>query len=440
MACEFFGATKRELKAKHLLDLYTSDNFELVSRMVPTPDGKGGKVRHQEVKVKRADGSVAEVEINSNLLYNTDGKVIGTLTIQRDITSRKKAEEKLRESEERYRTIFQTAEVGLVELDYSELKSTLEKLKKEGIENWRVYLETNPELVEQAGEKVKIIDANEATLKLAKAKSKDELPRTIQKFFGPRSQKQVREIIVAIAEGKNSFSGEAVLYNLQGEPVYVLLNLTIPAPEAKFKNLLVSLVDITQRKKIEEEKDLLLNKLHELNKQLETLAITDGLTKLYNYRFFMENLNREFSRAKRLGQPLSLLMADIDNFKSFNDTYGHQLGDEILAKVAEILKSSRRGSDIVARYGGEEFVLLLPDTSLDKAMILAEKLRKKVENTFIRAGRQNLRVTISLGVAGLENNNLKKTQELLKMTDKALYLAKKAGKNKVCSVQTGAVA
>ncbi len=115
MATEFFGVSKRELKSMHLLDLYTSDNFELVAKMVPSPDGKGGKVRHQEVKVKRADGSIADVEINSNILYDADNKVIGALTIQRDITARKKAEERLSESEERYRTIFQTAEVGLID-------------------------------------------------------------------------------------------------------------------------------------------------------------------------------------------------------------------------------------------------------------------------------------------------------------------------------------
>ena len=182
---------------------------------------------------------------------------------------------------------------------------------------------------------------------------------------------------------------------------------------------------------------MLLEKLHHLNKQLETLAVTDGLTMLYNHRFFMETLNREFSRSRRMSMPLALLMADIDNFKNFNDTYGHQLGDEILINVAEVLKNSRRGSDIVARYGGEEFVLLLPDTGLEQAAIVAEKLRKRMEESSIESNHGKLNITISLGAAAMEKNSLRNPKDLLILADKALYQAKREGKNKVCKVEEG---
>ena len=434
MATEFFGVSKRELKSMHLLDLYTSDNFELVAKMVPSPDGKGGKVRHQEVKVKRADGSIADVEINSNILYDADNKVIGALTIQRDITARKKAEERLSESEERYRTIFQTAEVGLIELDYSEAKQVIKNVKEQGIKDWREYLDNNPEVPASICRMVNAVDINRAGIKIFGAEHKSDLLGSVDRFFCQESYKSFKNIVIAVTEGKTTYHEEGVYLTLKGEKIIILISLTVPPEDAKYKNILMSVVDITERKKVEEEKDLLLTKLHQLNKQLETLAMTDGLTKLYNHRFFMENLSREFSRAQRLNEPLSLLMADIDNFKNFNDTYGHHLGDDILFRVAEVFRKSRRGSDIVARYGGEEFVLLLPDTSLDKAMALAERLRKKVEEFVLQSDYGSLKITVSLGAYALNKNNLRHPKELLIMADKALYLAKKGGKNLVSTV------
>ena len=437
MATEFFGCTRRELKAKHLLDLYTSDNFELVTSMVPTPDGKGGKVRHQEVAVKRSDGSVACVEINSNLLYDSDGKVIGALTIQRDVTARKNAEVALRESEERYRTIFQTAEVALLEVEYDQLKAALDKLREQGKRDWNKYLSSNPDFLTFAGSMLRVVDANRAAIKLFKAESKNSLLGELSKLFNRPDSVFQKDFIKAIAEEHGTFQAESAFSTLEAEKIHTLISLAIPRNEATFRNLLVSLVDITERRKTEEEKDQLLEKLHQLNRQLETLAGTDGMTKLYNHRFFMETINREFSRSHRMGLSLALLIADIDDFKNFNDTYGHQFGDEILVKISEILRTARRGSDIVARYGGEEFVLLLPDTGLEQAVIVAEKLRKKVENSVIDSKPDKLKVTISVGAYAMERSSLHNPKDLLMLADKALYRAKRAGKNRVCTVEEG---
>ena len=300
MAIEFFSTTKRELKNKHLLDLYTSDNFELVTKMVPTSDAKSGKVRHQEVVVKKADGAVANVEINSNLLYDKDGKVTGALTIQRDITARKKAEELLRESVERYRTIFQTAEVALIEVDFSQLKSALWKRKDQGVTKWTEYFEKNPDFVRSAAELLNVVDVNEAAIKLFEAERKEELLGLAANMLTNPTSRYFRNLLAAITMGRKNLQAEAVYQTLKGSEIHTLVSLAIPRENAKFKNLLISLVNITERKKSEEEKDMLLEKLHHLNKQLETLAVTDGLTSLYNHRFFMETLNREFSRSRRM--------------------------------------------------------------------------------------------------------------------------------------------
>ena len=165
--------------------------------------------------------------------------------------------------------------------------------------------------------------------------------------------------------------------------------------------------------------------------KIEQLATTDGLTGIYNRRYFEETLEKELRRAKRFNHPVSLIILDIDYFKKFNDSYGHQTGDQVLKTVAEMTKSNARDSDIVARYGGEEFVAILPETDLDGAMVLAERLRWAVENySFVFDGNQ-LKITISIGVAYSESID---KITLVKNADAALYKAKESGRNKVCTL------
>lgn len=170
--------------------------------------------------------------------------------------------------------------------------------------------------------------------------------------------------------------------------------------------------------------------------KLEELAITDGLTKLYNHNYFQHCLSYEFSKAQRYNLPLSLIMVDIDNFKSFNDTYGHQMGDIVLATLGRLLKDNVRKIDIVARYGGEEFAIILPHTQAKDSQLLAERVRVEAEKYIISGmmGR-HLNVTISLGVATFANDNFKNKDDLIKGADDALYKAKRSGKNRVDAFQ-----
>lgn len=148
------------------------------------------------------------------------------------------------------------------------------------------------------------------------------------------------------------------------------------------------------------------------------LAVTDGLTGLANHRFLMERLGEECARARRLGSGLSLLMADVDHFKRYNDTHGHQAGDEALVSVAALLRRQIRRTDFVGRFGGEEFVVLLPETPVPEAQGIAEELRRRCE--------RSLPVTLSIGVA--EGHD---PETLLAAADGALYGAKAAGRNRV---------
>lgn len=168
-----------------------------------------------------------------------------------------------------------------------------------------------------------------------------------------------------------------------------------------------------------------------LYETVEELAITDSLTGLYARRYFFERMNEEQSRSKRHNFNFAFLMADIDDFKACNDTYGHMVGDVVLRDVARLIKESVREIDLVARYGGEEFSLVLPETDKKGALMAAERIRKKIEEHVFRAYDEKPKITVSIGLAVYPEDSGGAT-ELIEKADKALYDAKKSGKNIVC--------
>jgi len=165
--------------------------------------------------------------------------------------------------------------------------------------------------------------------------------------------------------------------------------------------------------------------------QVKSMAIRDALTGLYNYGYFKESLYYEVEKSRRYKNPLSLLFLDIDNFKRVNDTLGHLQGDKIMRHVAAILKKGIRQSDLLCRYGGDEFVMLLTQTPPEQATILAERLCRRIAQSSMKRQEQALKVTVSIGVAGLGPGM--RTEDLIKEADEALYRAKQAGKNRVAS-------
>ena len=163
------------------------------------------------------------------------------------------------------------------------------------------------------------------------------------------------------------------------------------------------------------------------------LATTDGLTGLYNHRYFQEQMTSALENAKRYQTEFSLIIIDIDFFKKFNDNYGHQCGDRVLRTVAQTLKRNVRATDIVCRYGGEEMSIILPNIGHDDAVFTANKLCKTVAETSVKTGAEKLaNVTISLGVATYNiNGELQTTQDLIRLADENLYKAKETGRNRV---------
>ncbi|MEO8841800.1 MAG: GGDEF domain-containing protein [Kofleriaceae bacterium] len=172
--------------------------------------------------------------------------------------------------------------------------------------------------------------------------------------------------------------------------------------------------------------DALDESFHE---NLLSSALRDGLTKLFNKRYLMDRLDSELKFALRHETSLSLLLLDIDNFKKINDSHGHLAGDSVLANLAGVLGRAVRNEDVVARFGGEEFAIILRAIGIEPAMHMAERLRKLVEQTSAASGSGPLKATVSIGVAGLPSSVVKTPEELVEAADRALYVAKREGRN-----------
>jgi len=169
-----------------------------------------------------------------------------------------------------------------------------------------------------------------------------------------------------------------------------------------------------------------------LQNKLAMLATTDGLTGLYNHRTFQDRLSEELIRAERYNKSIILLLLDIDHFKRFNDTYGHQTGDEVLKTIAKIIRGNTRKVDFPARYGGEEFVIILPESDCEHARVIAERIRTAVmEYPFYVKDGSRVQLTVSIGISCFPKDATEKV-DLIKKADIALYNAKKEGRNRVC--------
>ncbi|MBW1960086.1 MAG: diguanylate cyclase, partial [Deltaproteobacteria bacterium] len=194
----------------------------------------------------------------------------------------------------------------------------------------------------------------------------------------------------------------------------------------RFEELLLRLKRVLKERRLTNERIEMLEKL-------KKLAITDGLTRLYNSRHFYNQMELEADRSNRYNHPLALLLLDIDLFKEYNDTYGHLQGDKVLQRIGKIIKSCLRKMDTAYRYGGEEFTILLPETTAEEAKTVAERIRAGIEKVkFSPVPGNETNITISVGVTEYcKNEDL---SEFVQRADRAMYLSKKNGRNRVSSI------
>lgn len=241
----------------------------------------------------------------------------------------------------------------------------------------------------------------------------------------------------AIRKGESSIDEEIRIQCFDGS-TKIILHSAIPLHDLarRIIGAIVVNQDITARKQQELELLRARETLEKANQELQASldreqhrARTDELTGLHNRRYFFELAERECSVARRHGRPLSVVMIDIDYFKQINDTFGHQAGDEVLARLAGIVAAHRRSGDILARYGGEEFVLMLPETAAQNALRVAEQLRATVAAVGVDTASGKANFTISAGVAEL-GADAQTLEQLIRKADEALYAAKAQGRNR----------
>jgi len=267
--------------------------------------------------------------------------------------------------------------------------STSLYLASNGKEGLALYKEYNPDIV-ISDIKMPIMDGIEMVKSIKKINPK-------------------QHVVFITAHSESEFFINAIDMHVNG---YILKPVNLDTLEAKLEEI---------KEHIELKRYYIKHQ-----RELEERAYKDGLTQIYNRRYFEEEFDREIARYKREKTPLSIFMFDIDKFKHINDTYGHQRGDDILKELVILIKNNIRAIDIFARWGGEEFISILPNTILKDAILVAEHLKKIIENyKFI----DNIKVTCSFGVAEFKQNDTKET--IVKKVDKALYRAKERGRNRV---------
>lgn len=389
------------------------------------------------------DGSTVWTEAETSLLVDGNQQVIGVQGVSRDITDRKKyekdllaarhqAEEQSRQTQEALRREQQLHTITRTISSSMELETILSDLLRQTLEITGTD-ETRLGLLSEDGSYIHFqYGMNRESTFFVDHKTPRDRRYLCWQIVDQRKgvlldRKQIELAQGFIPDDFRSMGAQAVM----GVPV--MSGLTVMGILAVFTrdvNRHFSQFDLTMMESIGSQAGIAIQNAH-LFAEVNQLAVTDPLTHLYNRRYFFNLARVELERARRYGHQLSIIMMDIDLFKRVNDTYGHLAGDETLVSLADCVRSNLRQVDLPARYGGEEIVILLPETDLTSATTTAERLCQAIHDLRVPFNGDFISVTVSVGVASLQGQQITDVSKILDQADQALYIAKENGRNRV---------
>jgi len=417
------GYTAEELYALNSIDLVASENTSEVLQLFQDVLEKGTATQYVEINFNKQDGTTVFVKMTAALVKNARGEATGFHGFVRDITERHNYEVQQRKAQTHLDSMNESLELAVADANAKAVEAEVANIELNQIFNtsldgmWILDLKRT------------IIRVNDAMAKmLGTAKDKIEGRKCCDVLDGHCCRnmectvKQIkRKRVPVMADIELPSGGTIAPYSLTATPFYGI--------EGELVGVLENFRNITERKLAEET-------LQKANDELKRLASIDGLTDIANRRTLDRRLEEEWRRISREKGELAFILSDVDFFKKYNDTYGHQEGDECLKAVARALASAvRRPADCVARYGGEEFAAILPNTDLEGAACVAEAIRRAVSDLQIEHRSSEIApvVTLSLGVACARPASGLALEVLMTTADQALYDAKAGGRNQVAS-------
>jgi diguanylate cyclase (GGDEF)-like protein len=340
------------------------------------------------------DGEALDIILHWRILPEHEKKWDKVLVTIEDISARKKAERRLQ-------NLFESQPISLWEEDYSEIKKYFDSLREQGVVDFEQHVQENPEVALHCASLIKVINVNQKTLELFGATSKEHLLQNLGQVFRDEMGSHFAKELTDLWNGKLSYEREGINYSLTGDPINIQLNFRImPEHEQTFDWALVSIQDMTARKKAEE--------------YLHYLGTHDVMTGLYNRAYFEENiLKLEASRK----DPVSIIIVDLNYLKKTNDVLGHQAGDKLIRRIAEVLSAAFNSDQIVARIGGDEFAVILKSTNEEETNEFLKQIQMLVSmnNKYYREPE----LSISVGAATSKHNM--SLEKVISLADDAMY-------------------
>ena len=342
----------------------------------------------------RLDGEALQIRLHWRILPECESTWDCVLVSIENISA-------LKQAEKRFRNLFEYAPISLWEEDYAELKQEFDTLRAQGITDLETYLTSHPQAVDRFMSMIRVLDVNRQTLALFGAKDREMLLSNLDRVFRDEMGSHFKDELIDMWAGKTYYEREGVNYSLSGDPVNVHLAWTLmPGHEQDFGWVLVALHDITARKKAEE--------------YLRYLGTHDVMTGLYNRAFFEETLLR--LESNRI-EPISVIILDLNGLKAANDLLGHQAGDNLIRRAAEVLKASIEDGYIAARIGGDEFIIIMSNADAGDADELMERIQSLVvmNNKYYREPELSLSLGAATSQTGLS------LEKVISLADDAMY-------------------